>query len=474
MATTEFQKLSDLTPYTQVASSKLRAKIISKFPAKTWEKNGRAGKLLGMIISDGESKTKATIFSGVDEFDAQVKAGKTYAFTNFTVRNPANTQYHNYTYPYEINFSDQTVYDEVDDSALVPDINNVRLTPLDSVVANLKAFGIRAQETAPGQRTPSDVFNAMGVVVSASELNSFVSKKGKSVTKRTIEIVDGSLTKISIVLWGDIAIKCTEDLADNNSVVIIQGLNFNSFNNSYTITSDFDAHIDINPPTDTARSLASWYKSEGSQSTFVDMPTGGNNVPTQSVLISSIVDDEIFANGDTPMYYTITGCISAIRKPSTDGEDGRRGGELYYNACSKCSKKVADDAFADTCPSCNEQLTVMKRYLMSFAFSDGSAQRWFTAFAGDAQKIIGISADDLAAYRETDPEQFERILADASHRTFTLRVRARVDQRDNSEYGPTIRLSVVSVSEVDYAYSIEQKLKDINDMTHNFNLDYVL
>lgn len=482
--TSQFTKFHELSPYGQPPGTKIRAKIVSKFPPKVWEKNGRSGKLLGLIITDGESKTKATIFSGVDEFDAYIQQGKTYAFTNFMVRTPANMQYHNFSFPYEINFSEATTYEEIDDSAVTVDLRSVKTVPLDMVVAQLKAYSMRAQAVVaanPTARAPTEpLFNVLGVLVGAAELNSFTSKRGKAITKREIEVVDGSMTKIKIILWGDVAIKCTEELAATRPIVLIQGISFNYFSNSVTISSDFDATIDYNPDIETARALAAWYKTEGSASTFVDMPSGtsGSN-NSRPVLIASINDNEILSNPDRPFYYTITGTVTAIRKPlsaaEANEENARRGGELYYNACASCKKKVPEDSFSSACPMCNAPLTVTKRYIMSFAFADGSGQRWLTSFADEAEKIIGISADELASYRTSDPDQFERILADTTHRSFNLRVKARVDQRDqNSEYGPSVRLSVVSVTPIDYVAAIDEKLHDIEDMmAHNFNLDYI-
>lgn len=482
MSTTanQFMKFNELSPFGQPPGAKLRAKIISKFPPKAWEKNGRSGKLLGLVISDGESKTKATIFSGVDEFDARVQQGKTYAFSNFAVRTPANMQYHNFSFPYEINFSEQTTYEEVDDAINI-DLRTVRTVPLDIVVANLKAFAVRAQNVAPGARVPADpLFNVLGVLVGASELNSFTSKRGKALTKRDIEVVDGSMTKIKITLWGDVAAKCTEELAATHPVVLIQGLNFNSFSNTTTISSDFDAIIDYNPDTEASKSLAKWYQTEGSASAFIEMPSASSAAPSRSVLISSIVDDEILTFPDRTFDYTITGSVIAIRKPlsaaeANDENSTRRGSELYYNACSSCKKKVPEDSFSSSCPSCNAPLTVTKRYIMSFAFADGSGQRWITAFADEAEKIIGCSADELAAYRSTDPDHFDRILADATHRAFTMKVRAKVDQRDqNYEMGPRIRLTVATVNPVDYPAMIDEKMADIQDMmNHNFDLNYI-
>lgn len=67
--------------------------------------------------------------------------------------------------------------------------------------------------------------------------------------------------------------------------------------------------------------------------------------------------------------------------------------------------------------------------------ADATGSRWITAFNEDAEKILGMSAQELGELKENDNDAYMQKFAEASFKrfTFSLRVRSEVFQVSDSK-----------------------------------------
>lgn len=482
----EYVKQNDVTPYSQATSSstKQRLKIQRKAPPKVWEKNGRSGKQQAYVISDGESKTRATAFDNVDTFDTVQEQGKTYTFTNFLVRVPSNLTYHTYSYPFELIFNESTQLEEVDDIRENINLNSVRITPLDQIKLKVQEQKQTLQSSNDGKLPPIDTFNVQGIIQNIGEQNRFQSKRGRSQVRREIDIIDNTKYRQHITLWGNLAESCDDTQSKEVTPIQIQGLAYNSYDSNITITSDFEATIDIDPNIDTAKQLKQWYLKEGNTVSFesiISTNTSGNNTinstynndaneiqkikPSTLQILSDINDIEIHRAGvEAQHYYSVIATITSVRRSSNgntidiqDGNDKQHSPQSYL-ACSECMKKVVDNT-AKECPQCFKPLKATYRYILSFCISDDSGKRWVTAFNDVSEKQLTIPADKLEEYHRDDIEKYESYINNQINNTFLFRLRARLDVREGNEYN--IRLSVINCQPIDNCEAITGYVDDI-------------
>lgn len=56
---------------------------------------------------------------------------------------------------------------------------------------------------------------------------------------------------------------------------------------------------------------------------------------------------------------------------------------------------------------------------------DATGSRWITAFNEDAEKILGVSAQELGELRENDNDAYMQKFAEAIYKRFTFTLRAK-------------------------------------------------
>lgn len=68
--------------------------------------------------------------------------------------------------------------------------------------------------------------------------------------------------------------------------------------------------------------------------------------------------------------------------------------------------------------------------------ADATGSRWITAFSEDAEKILGMSAQELGELKENDNEAYMQKFGDANFKRFmfNLRAKSEVFQVSNSTF----------------------------------------
>ncbi|KAL0589332.1 hypothetical protein ABG067_002551 [Albugo candida] len=151
----------------------------------------------------------------------------------------------------------------------------------------------------------------------------------------------------------------------------------------------------------------------------------------------------------SPDYITVKGTVNYIKHDSG----------LYYQACTKCNKKViADVAQNYSCEKCQTVYkTCENRYIMSLVIVDHTGSSWVTCFNDQGRVILNKrTADEIAEIKDTNTALFETIFKEALFKSYVLRLRIKAE---NVQGESRVKVNVVNLEPIDY-------MKESKDLLH--------
>lgn len=80
--------------------------------------------------------------------------------------------------------------------------------------------------------------------------------------------------------------------------------------------------------------------------------------------------------------------------------------------------------------------------------ADATGSRWITAFNEDAEKILGMSAQELGELKENDNDAYMQKFGEASFKRFMFNLRAKSDVfqvNDSTSYRINISLFLIRI-----------------------------
>jgi hypothetical protein len=96
------------------------------------------------------------------------------------------------------------------------------------------------------------------------------------------------------------------------------------------------------------------------------------------------------------------------------------------------------------------------RYIMTISVNDHTAQAWFNLFDDVGHKVLGVDANTLVEYKETDISKANDVFNAANFSTWTWRVRGK---QDNFQGQVRVRYQVLDAFPVDYKKESERLVK---------------
>ncbi|KAF7812507.1 replication protein A 70 kDa DNA-binding subunit B-like [Senna tora] len=112
--------------------------------------------------------------------------------------------------------------------------------------------------------------------------------------------------------------------------------------------------------------------------------------PFNSVSLSCI--SELLLSADESVHYI----IGSVLKVNTDKA-------WFYNACTKCKRKVEEDGESFYCNYCSAPMsTAIPRFRIELVVIDDSAPANFTVFDRDAANFLGVDDDSMQSLAEFD------------------------------------------------------------------------
>eukprot|EP00850_Spirogloea_muscicola_P008842 SM000048S16554 [mRNA] locus=s48:413659:415851:+ [translate_table: standard] len=298
-----------------------------------------------------------------------------------------------------------------------------------------------------GGRQLVDVIGVLQSVAPAASVRR--KSDGSEIPKREITIADDSQKTVVVSLWNSLATEEGEQLAvlaAHSPVVAIKGLKVGDYQGVSLGTTGRSVVV-VNPDSQEARALRSWFDKGGGREAplapagagFAGRASGGRSMYTERTTLRALTQPSVGQDG--VVYFNARVFLSFVKADQA----------MWYSACEACNRKVADSG-ADQyyCEACQKTFASFKRrYVMNAKASDATGEAWLSVFNEQAEQVLGMPADEIAAIRNSDPKAYEAVLKRASYmRPYVLRLSAVV-----SEYREERRqrISVRSVHAVDWA-----------------------
>jgi replication factor A1 len=93
---------------------------------------------------------------------------------------------------------------------------------------------------------------------------------------------------------------------------------------------------------------------------------------------------------------------------------------------------------------------------MTISVNDHAAQAWFNLFDDIGQKVLGVDANTLVEYRESDTAKADDVFNSANFSTWIWRVRGK---QDNFQGQVRVRYHVLDAWPLDYKQESQRLIK---------------
>ncbi|EHY65078.1 hypothetical protein NERG_01524 [Nematocida ausubeli] len=419
--------IKELNPFQQKAWS-IKAKVVSKTTVREYMKDGRAGKVFSIIVTDGESKCNIIFFTEfVDGFFDKIQIYKTYEITGGALK-LANKKYVEDIHDYEI-FVDRSF-------TITPTENMLNAVKMPSVVTRISRL----------REKMSEVVSLLVVIMTVGEIETVIRKKDQAtMKKRTLKVGDDSGEAVPFVLW--------EETADMDfsvgDVLLLENVRVSEYQNMPQIGMARDGIISFNPELPEVFKLKGWYnKNEGTFSVAEPRKSVGRERQKTKL-------EEVKANGME--YATVKCTILYISEKS-----------VMYPSCpmDNCNKKVEHPAESPEnyyCSKCDRIYTnCSQSYSVSASIADDTSSVWLSLF-GDSASVLfnNLKAVEMEDLSTEDHDEYKKTIAKSIGEEMVIRIRGR-ETRYNGE--PSIQYTAVSITPVDYLEESNNLLAQIRAM----------
>jgi len=415
----------------------IRARVTTKSPIRTYNNKKGDGKVFSFDVTDDSSEIRITAFnSECDKYYDIIQKDLVYYISKGSVK-PANKKYSNLKSDYEITLNPDSLIE-----LCTEDIG------LDSFKLKFKFVGIK-DLAAVNNSSSVDV---IGVIRSVSDLESIVSKKNsKEYKKREVALLDKTCAEVRLTVWG----KEAEDFkASIGSVLAVKNAVVGEFKGK-TLSCVQNTILEFDPDLTEAHILQGWYDRERDNLKNVVAMSKPNETSISSSFkyLSQInmqsVPDSSF------LYYNCKATILATNRPQNH----------FYKSCglNGCMKKVIDENGYYHCDKCGNRSPCFQwRFMLSLCVADSTGEMWFTAFQEVAEKLIGLSTNELSQIFESDINQYSTLVSGLTFKTFNFRVGSKVDEYNNEKRIKSTCFSVTPIDPKSRSKELIQSLRSLN------------
>jgi len=139
-----------------------------------------------------------------------------------------------------------------------------------------------------------------------------------------------------------------------------------------------------------------------------------------------------------------------------------------YKACPtpECNKKVIDNNDGTyRCEKCNRSYQNFKyRLLCSMNVGDWSGNQWISMFSDEAEKVVGMTAQDAGELMENDPNGFTEAMEKVHFKEFILKCRAKMESYNDEQRLKTVAVRVDPVNYEDYNAHLIKSIKSVTNV----------
>jgi len=434
--------ICSITPYQNKWT--IKARVTSKSDIRTWNKPSGSGKLFSLDLMDDSGEIRATAFKDqCDQYYDLIQVGKVYYISRCNVK-AANKAYSKLKNDYELTFKDDVLVEPVEDAE-------------SSDVPTMSYDFAKISDLAGAAK--DSIVDVLGVCKENHDTVNFTTKAGKELTKREILLCDSSNAEVMLTLWGSTA---ESFQGDGYPVIAIKGARVGDYNGITLSGGD----LLLNPELEQATKMRFWWDESGGVTNFTSLTVqgqrggaGGGGVDSGSLKsLAEVKLDNLGYNSDRGEYYSAIATVTYFTKDKS-----------LYKACPNqvdgrdCNKKMQENGDGTyRCEKCSTNLTNYKwRLILSMNIGDYSEGIWSTCFQETAEKMLGMSSEEVGNLSEQNEERFNAVFAEASFKTYAFRMRAKADTYNDET---RVKHTVVGIEDVDYIAMNKMMIKEIEAM----------
>lgn len=422
------------------------------------------GKVFSVDLLDAAGgEIRGTFFNlAAEKFFDLLKPSQIFTFSKGRVK-IADRRYSACNHRYELMFDADAIIEPATDEGTIEALK-------------FSCVGLR---TVQSRALPCSV-DLCGVITNSRQLVTVKSKDGQELLKRDITIADDTAFCITVTLWADRA-KQEDSVFEGNPVVALKGVVVKEWNGGRSGSLTAGGALVFKPNIVEAIQIQQWWSDGGSSQTLSDLSqtAGGegssrarNAVPTTLAGVRRAAERLT----DQVETYSVAARLALVQM--------RKQGEaqpLQYLACQNvregsslaCNRRVDASGF---CSTCNLAGKVAPRLNIRCRFVDFEDQAWLTTFHEAAQRVLGMTAEDVRALeqgatsgdRDRTEDTRERLEAAIQARYFakpmSLIVRAKLDTYNGE---PRSNITVVEARPVNRGEHGRFLLKEIKEILAN-------
>lgn len=451
-----FTPISALNPYANRWT--IKARITNKGDIRTWSNARGEGSLFSIDLLDASGvDIRATFFKeAVDKFYHLLEVDKVYTISGGRIK-AANLQYNTCKSPHELSFDANAEIHQVEDATIAKQsFDRVHIAQL-------------------SQMEPNQMIDIVGVVKSASEVQSIISRKTqKELFKADLVVADESQAEVSVTIWGEKAKTASRDYK-GQPVVGFKKLKLGDYGGRSCSVSG--GAIIINPQVPEAQLLASWWTSQGRHSQLSSLSGGGGGgmgatrmEPLEQRKLLRDIKGDHMGFQEKPDFICVRGMFTFFRLK----DDGP-----WYTACANpdppCNNRTKATLTSDQhwhCERCQQTRdSCTRRYILSATIADDTCTTWVSLFNEQVLEVIGQdhTADALYAkyFSETSNpdeypiEHFNQIFEQAKFTEWIFKIKIKNEEVSGES---RTKATVYALVPVDYTRESRELLDAIAKM----------
>ena len=449
------QPIASLNPYQPQWT--IKAKLVVKQNTRTYRNARGEGKVLTVEFVDSEGTAiQATLWrEAVERYENVLEVGKLYYVSKGSLR-PANRQYSTVNNDYEMSLDGKSEIVEASEEE-----------QLESSAKKIfeKAFEfVSIGNLAKRVNSKKPTCDVCAVVKSVADLSAVKRKSDNSeIQKRELTLCDESSNTVQLTLLNALATEQGEKLKEmTNPVIIVRsvrvteydGVSLGTLGKSEMQIFELDeaakASVEEGDVPEKVIETAKWFKENGETATFKTaaegaglsvQQRGGKLAPLERQTLVDFQPEEIPSASDKPNMCIVPRASILIIKDTT----------LWYCATPEegNNAKVEEENGQWYCAKNQKTYSTCKRrYIISAKVADESGNCWLTMFNDDGEKLFGYTADEMHQFRENDNDKFENILKEALFKSFTFKLKSKVEEYNNENRR---RVLTMSMNPIDFA-----------------------
>jgi len=449
MTSYEFFPIRELSTYQTKWT--IKGRVTSKAPLRTFkQRNGSGfGKVFHVELLDAEGgEIRASFFNDAAEKHFELmEVGKCFTLSKGQVK-LANRQFNACKHRYELVFDKASKVDEVADDERIDAVK----------------FTVVELRSVQGKALPCSV-DVCGIVTAFDKAFAFTSKDGKDLVKRTLTLADDSGISMQVTIWGDRAQKEDSEF-QGNPVVAMKGVTVKEWQGGLSGSLMESGSIAINPEMPEAQKVKAWWAQGGHAQnlTLISQTTGGAGAriagKVMDVLQMKQKSEQLL--NEQEMYSAYCRLASVQVRKRDDIQP------LYYNACLEpkegnglpCNRRVDENGF---CAVCNKVVKAAPRLNLRCRFEDATGNFWVTTFHQAAEKVLGMTAQEVADIEKTEGREAVEAKMKSCYYARLVQVQLRA-KPDNYNGEQRTNVSCTSAQPINRREHGRFMLKEIEEM----------